>query len=135
MMPPFGMEEDQPRPGEFLNAEEIQLLAELAVIALLRFFELVQVLVEFLLCEPRGAVDALQLLVLLVAFPVGAGDGQQLERFDLRSVRDVRTAAEIDEMRAESVFGKDIVGPLFDELDLHGLIHLPVLGKAFRFGN
>ena len=76
------MEEDQARAGEFLNAEEVELLAELAMVALLGLFELLEVLVQILLGEERGAVDALQLRVVLVAFPVGAGDGEQLERFD-----------------------------------------------------
>ena len=80
----LGMEEDQARAGEFLDAEEVEFLAELAVVALLGLFELLQIGVELLLGEERGAVDALQLLVLLVALPVGAGDGEQLERLDLR---------------------------------------------------
>ena len=79
----LGMEEDQPRPGEFLDAEQIQFLAQLAVVALLGFFELGQVLVQILLGEERRAVDALQLRVLLVALPVGARDRKQLERLDL----------------------------------------------------
>ena len=81
----LGMEEDQAGPGEFLDAEQVELLAELAVVALLGLFQPLQVLVQFLLGEEGGAVDALQLLVVLVALPVGAGDGQQLERLD-RSV-------------------------------------------------
>ena len=43
------MEEDQARAGEFLDAEQVELLAELAMVALLGFFELLQVLVEILL--------------------------------------------------------------------------------------
>jgi hypothetical protein len=86
MMPPLGWKKIRPGPGEFLDAEQIQLLAELAVVALLRFFKLVEVLVELLLREPGGAVNALQLLVLLVALPVGAGDREQLERLELRGV-------------------------------------------------
>ena len=128
----FGMEEDQAGAGEFLNAEEIQLLAELAMVALLRFFELVEVLVEFFFGEPGRAVDALQLLVLLVALPVRAGDREQFERLDFRGVGNVRAAAEIDELRAERVFGEDIVGAFFDELDLHRLIHGAILFDALR---
>ena len=76
------MEEDQPGPGELLDAEQIELLAELAVVALLGLFEPLEVFVQILLREERGAVDALQLLVVLVALPVRAGDGEQLERLD-----------------------------------------------------
>src|ERR1039458_1883038 len=94
----LGMEEDQARSGEVLDAEEVELFAELAVVALLGFFELGEILVDLLLAEEGGAVDTLQLLVVLVAFPVGAGDGEQLERLDLGGRRHVRAAAEIDEM-------------------------------------
>ena len=115
----LGMEEDQPGPGQFLNAEEVELLAELAVVALLGLFDLLEVLFQVLLGEERGAVDALELLVLLVALPVGAGDREQLERLDLRGVRDVRPAAEIDELRAERVFRENLAGALGDQLALH----------------
>jgi hypothetical protein len=49
----------------FLQVEQIELPAELAMVALLGFFQHVQVGVEFFLLRPGGAVDALQLLVLL----------------------------------------------------------------------
>ena len=106
----LGMEENQPRPGQFLNAEQVELLAQLAMVALLGFFELGQVLVQFLLGEERRAVDALQLRVLLVALPIRAGDREQLERLDLLGGRHVRAAAEIDEVRPQRVFGKDVAG-------------------------
>ena len=52
------------------------------MVALLRFFDAVQVGVEIFLREKRGAVDALQLRILFVSEPVGAGDVEQLEGFD-----------------------------------------------------
>src|SRR5579864_9046090 len=72
--PAFGMPEDQSRSGQLLDAEEVELLAEHAMVALFGFFERDEVLVKIFLVEERGAVDALQLLVLFVAQPVGAGD-------------------------------------------------------------
>ena len=45
----LGMEEDQPRPGQFLDAEQVQLLAELAMVALLGLFDLLEVRVQVLL--------------------------------------------------------------------------------------
>ena len=36
----LGMEEDQARPGQLLDAEQVELLAQLAMVALLGFFEL-----------------------------------------------------------------------------------------------
>ena len=134
-MPPLGWKKIRPGTGEFLDAEKIELLAQLAMVALLGFLELGEVFVEFLLGEPGGAVDALQLAVVLVALPIGAGDGEQLERLDLGGRRQVRAAAEVDEMRPQRVFGEDVVGALFDELDLHRLVHLAVFFEAgFLFG-
>ncbi len=115
----LGMEEDQARAGQFLNAEQVQLFAQFAVVALLGLFQLLEVIVQVLLAEEGGAVDALQLLVMLVALPVSAGDGKQLESLDLGSVRHVRAAAEIDELRSQGVLGEDFAGALFDQLALH----------------
>ena len=61
----LGMPEDQARAGLVLNAEEIELGAEFAVIAALGFFEAMQIFVEFLLREKAarrkcaGAADCL----------------------------------------------------------------------------
>ncbi len=76
MMPPFGMKENQTRAGQFLDAEQVELLADLAVVALLRFFQLVQVLVKIFFGKPGRAVNPLKLFVLLVAFPICAGNGE-----------------------------------------------------------
>src|ERR1035437_5950382 len=128
----LGMEEDESGTGEFLDAEEGELLAELAVVALLGLFHLFEVGVEFLGGEEGGAVNALELLVVLVALPVGAGDTEQLEGLDLRGVGDVGAAAEIDEAGSEGVLGEDLTGLLFDELALHP--GFGVLLEAFLFG-
>src|ERR1017187_5162155 len=128
----LGMEEDESGTGEFLDAEEVELLAELAVVALLGLFHLFEVGVEFLGGEEGGAVNALELLVVLVALPVGAGDTEQLEGLDLRGVGDVGAAAEIDEAGSEGVLGEDLAGLLFDELALHP--GFGVLLEALFFG-
>jgi hypothetical protein len=78
--------------------EQVVLLAEAAVVALLGFFQHVQVGVEVLLLGPGRAVDALQLLVAVVAAPVGAGHLHQLEDLELGRGRHVRAAAEVDEI-------------------------------------
>jgi hypothetical protein len=82
----------------FLQVEQIELLAELAVVALLGLLEHVQIGVQVLLLGPGGAVDALQLLVLRVAAPVGAGHLHQLEDLELAGGRHVRAAAQVDEI-------------------------------------
>ena len=116
----LGMPEDQPRPGQFLDGEQVELLAQHAMVALLGFLDLVQVLVQVLPGEERGAVDALQLRVVLVAQPVRAGDVEQLERLDAPGGRDVRPAAEVGEL-AGLVDGDLLVGrgELLDEVALH----------------
>ena len=85
-------------PGRlFLRVEEIEVLGELAVVALLGLLQHVQVGVLVFLARPGGAVDPLEHLVAGVAAPVGAGELHQLEYFELAGGRHMRPAAEIDE--------------------------------------
>ena len=81
------------------------------MVALFRFLDAMQVRVEFLLLEERRGVDALQHLPLLVAAPVRAGDGQQLEVLEVRRVRHVRAATQVDE-RPVRVRRDDLVAAL-----------------------
>ena len=62
---------------------QIELPPQLAMVALLGLLQHVQMGIEFILLRPGRAVDALQLFVLLVAAPVGAGDLHQLEDLSL----------------------------------------------------
>src|SRR5262249_35547368 len=82
---------------DVVEVEEVELAAELAVIALLRLLEAPEILVELVLRRPRGAVDALEHRVLLVPAPVRAGRGEQLERLERARRRDMRASAEIQE--------------------------------------
>ena len=90
--------EDEPRPGGFLDAEQIERRPEPAMVALFGLFEQSQVLLELLLGREGRAVDPLQLLVLLGTLPVGAGYRQQLERADPAGRGQVRTGAEVHEV-------------------------------------
>src|SRR3546814_20507738 len=63
----------------FLLMEQIELLGELAMIALLGFFDLLQIRLEFVIGCKRHAVDALQLRIVGVAAQVHAADANQLE--------------------------------------------------------
>ena len=78
--------------------EEAHLAPEPPVVALLGFLEPVQVGLELLVVRPGGAVDALEHLVPRIAPPVGARDLEQLEGTDPAGGRQVRPAAEIDEV-------------------------------------
>ncbi len=76
-------------------------------------------LVEVLLVEEGGAVDAGQLGLRRVPAPVGAGEREELHRLDRRRVLEVGPAAEVGEV-ALAVEGDRPVGGV-DELDLVGL--------------
>ena len=93
--PALRVPEDQAR-AFFLQMEEILLLGDLAMVALLGFFDALDIRGELLLVGPGGAVDALQLLVLGIAAPIGAGNAGQLERLQEARVRHVRAAAHVD---------------------------------------
>ncbi len=116
----LGVPEDKARAGEVLNAEEIELLAQHAMVAARRFFEAREVLVEFFFREEGRAVDALELRILFVAQPVGAREVCHLEGLDAAGGGDVRAAAEVDELavaiEAHLFAGR---GELRDEVGLH----------------
>ncbi len=78
--------------------EEVELRPDAAVVAGARLLEPLEVRVEVGLRVERGAVDAGQLGVVLVAAPVGAGEPGQLERLDRLRVLEVRTVAEVGEV-------------------------------------
>src|SRR5690606_28059407 len=101
------------------DGDQIELLAEQAVIALLGFFDQRQVRVEVFLAEEGGSIQPLQLLAVLISLPVSAGDRQQLERADRAGRWHVRSATEIDEFPLPiERQGRVILQPLVDVLDL-----------------
>jgi hypothetical protein len=108
---------------DLVDVEEVELAAELAMVALLGLLEHVQIALQLVLGRPRRAVDALQHLVLRVAAPVRAGNLHQLEVPELARARHVRTAAQVLE-RAFAV-ERDVLagGNRADDLGLVGLAH------------
>ena len=116
----LGMPEDQSRSGQLLDAEQVKLLAQHAMVALLGLFDGVQVLLKVLLVEERGAIDALELRIFLVAQPVGAGDAGELKSLDPPGGGNVRPAAEVHEL-AIAINGDRVArfGELLNEVDLH----------------
>ena len=104
----------------FLDVEQVELLADTAMIALLGLFQAMQIGLQFLLVAPGSAVDALQHFVARVAAPVGTGHLHQLEALaQLAGGRQVRTAADIEPVALAVdgnflALGNDIV----DDLDL-----------------
>ena len=104
------------------DGEEVEFLAEPAVVAPLRLFQPVEVVVQLFLGRPGRAVDALQHRPALVAPPVGAGHGLEFERADLGRRVDVRSPAEIEKFAL--LVGRDLVvrRQLADDLDLVGVV-------------
>ena len=135
MMPPFGMPEDQAGAGFVLNAEKIEFLAELAMVAALGFLELVQIFVEFFLLDEAGAVDPLHLRIFFLALPVGAGDVHQLERLDASGGRNVRAAAEIDKFSGGVKRHHRLGGLFLDQLAFELLVRLAIELERFGLGN
>ena len=84
---PLGFQRIRPWPTCVVDGEQAQLRAEHAVVALLGFVELLQVLVELLLVEERGAVDALEAVGVDVAVPVGLATHMTLNALDLAGAR------------------------------------------------
>ncbi len=86
----------QPRADLVGEREQVELAAELAVVALGGFLEPRLVGAQIVLGRPRRAVDPLELGVLLAPPPVRAGDaGQRPAVADHARARHVRAAAEV----------------------------------------
>src|SRR5882724_11562923 len=108
---------------DVVEGVEVELAPELSMVALLRLLEPPQMLVELLLREPRGAVDALEHRVALVAPPVGAGGREELEVLHVRGRGRVGPAAEVDEVPLPVERDARSLEPL-EDLDLERLVAL-----------
>ncbi len=90
----LGVEDRQAGAQLVREGEEVKFDPELAVVAAFGLGDALLVGLQRVLGGPGGAVDALQLLVLLVAQPVGGGGPGQGERVgDELGVGQVRAAA------------------------------------------
>ncbi|MNS67489.1 hypothetical protein D3C72_1007440 [compost metagenome] len=109
--------------------EEVELLAELAVVALGGLFQPGHVGLEVLGRPVGGGVDALEHLVLLVAAPVRAGHRQELEVLDQVGVGHVGATAQVAPV-ALAVNGDGRVGVLREDiLENLGLVGLALAAE------
>ena len=109
--------------------EELHLLANLAVVALLGFLEHDEVVVEHLLLGERDAVETLHLLAAGIATPEGTGNAGQLDGLDFARVHEVRATAQVGEVAL--CIGGD--GAVFEVLlDVLTLIGLTVGSKRLQ---
>ena len=102
--------------------EEVELAAELSVVALLGFLDLLQVSVELFLLGECRAVDARQHRIVGIAAPIGARHLHQLEGVaDLAGRGHVRAAAEIEPVALKIDLDRLVAGDGVDQFDLEGL--------------
>ena len=99
------------------EGEEFHLLAQDAVVAFLGLFEEGKILIEHFLLGESHTIYTHELVALLVAAPVSAGEGGDLHRLDRGSVGDMRTTAEVGK-RALSVCGNMAIFELTDKFAL-----------------
>ncbi len=124
--------ENQARSRELLNGEQVELLAEHAVVARLDLFQVLEMCVEVFLLKERGAVDALELRILFIAQPVRTGNTHHLERAHAPGGWHVRSAAEVEEVAV--AIERDVLaglGELRDEVHLHEVALLLVAPQRF----
>src|SRR6266478_5373748 len=131
----LGVTENQAGAGFFLNADKVELRAQLAVIAALGFLDAVKVRVQFFLREEGHRVNALKLGIAFLALPISAGDVHQLERLNALARRNMRAAAEVDEFSSGVERNHRLGGFFFDKLALKNLVGLFVEVQGFRLGN
>ena len=125
---PVGVPEDQAGADLLLDGEEVEALAEDAVVALLRLLEAVEVGPEVLTGEERGAVDPLEHLAAFVAAPVCAGRAEQPVVLQSPGAGNVGPPAKVQE-GAVPVDGDDFVrGELLEALELEGVVGEEVSG-------
>jgi hypothetical protein len=110
-------------PRRFLlQVKEVELAADPAVIALLGFLQHVEMGFEVASVAPGGAVDALQLLPLRIAAPIGTRKLGQLEGVAHPTGRGhVRPAAEVKPVALKIDPQLLVLGNGLDELDLEHL--------------
>ncbi len=90
------VEHRQARADLLREGEQVELVAQAAVVAPLGLGKTLEVRLELVLGRPRRAVDALELRVLLAAAPVGGGGAHELVAVaDQARARQVRAAAQV----------------------------------------
>ena len=98
------------------------------MIALLSFLQPPEILIEFLLREPRRSIDALQHGTILITAPVGTRCLHEFERTDLTRILYVRSATEVKKgiLLVDTYF---CIGQIFDQFNL---ISLPFIAEVFQ---
>ena len=117
-------QEEREAGSLFGQHEQAKLLAELAVVALLRLFDARQILVQLFLLRERNAVDSLQRLTVGVAAPVCRVAGSQLDgvALDASGGVQMRTGTEVCELALGVERNVRVNRQIVDQLDLVRLV-------------
>ena len=114
--------EEEREAGAFLHrVKQIQLAAQLAVVALFGLFQAGEVGVQLFAGFEGRAVDALEHLVLFAAAPVRAGHAHQLKGLHFAGARHVRAGAQVHKIALLIEGDRRVLGQIADELYLVGL--------------
>src|SRR5947209_3542220 len=126
------MPEDQARSSQLLDREEVKLLSQHAMIALLRFLDRVEILLKILLRIERSSVNSLELRILLIIKPIRSSEIQQLESLDLSRTGNVWPTAEVYELAVAIERNLGLAfGVLLDEMNFHPILFRFVLTDRF----
>ena len=121
----LGQEEGE--AGAFVGEhEQAQLLADLAVVALLGLLDALEVLIQLFLFHKAGAVNALERLAAGVAPPVRAVAGSELDGVALDPAGGVQMGAGAEVGKVALLIEADdgVLGQILDQLHLIGLVPL-----------
>src|ERR1035437_6388025 len=116
-----------------IDEKQLQLTAQLLVVAFTSQLEATEVILQLLGAVPGGAVDALQHLVALVAAPVRPRHPGQPEMLDVAGVGYVWSAAEVEEIAGAIEADLRLVGGLTLGQDLD-LVALPEIFEGLHCG-
>ena len=133
--PALGVEHGQTGAELVREAEQIELVTQLAVITTLGLGLGQEVGIEGFLVLPGGAVDALHTRVLLVSAPIGGTGLGQLEGRNVFGGRQVRPAAQVAPDPLAGVGVQVVVGGELRSPDLHhfGVVDARLVVDQFEF--
>ena len=75
--------------------EQVHLLADFTVVALLGLFQQYEILIQHFLLRESDTVDTCHHLAVFLSPPVSTGNGSQLDSLDRRGSHQVRTTAQV----------------------------------------
>ena len=110
------------------ECKQFQLLTDLTMVAFLGFFHQYQVFVQHLLLREGDTVKTNQLFAFFVATPVCTGYAHYLNGFQVRGIRQVRTAAEVCKRTLR--IGRNLT--VFQLTDKLGFIFFTSVTKHFQ---